>query len=151
MNITYRQAEPADLPAIVNFTDHYLSAHAPDKSLRPPHTDAFITRRQHADKIKYATVLLAFDNQTLVAWAIKGKNGSLFNILTHPNYRHHGIATAMIKRLHPAIIRSKTDQSTGDPTPFYESLGYHVTATAQGKQHNITLLVPSPKSRGSPP
>jgi hypothetical protein len=44
-------------------------------------------------------------------------------------HRGEGIGKEMLNQLMPPKIRSKTDQSTGNPTPFYQANGYEITGT----------------------
>ena len=51
---------------------------------------------------------------------VKGKNNVLIHLLIDAKYRGKGIGKKILKKLNPDIIRSKSDQQTGDPKQFYE-------------------------------
>ena len=57
-----------------------------------------------------------------------------------PAYRGRHIGGELVKRLQPDYIRSKSDQSTGDPTSFYKKLGYEVTERHAGRKRNINIM-----------
>jgi len=85
---------------------------------------------------------LAFDKKKLVGWAVKRlKTNVLFHLLIDPDYRGMGIGAKLLEILKPDIVRSKSDQMTGDPAAFYEKNGY-VTAskTFVGKKRNIQFM-----------
>lgn len=139
--VTYRPAILADIRTIKEFVDFWLSGrgmiqHAPGAS-----NDYFVTESQHLAKIKYGTVLLAFEDRRLVGWAAKGKNDALFYLLIAATHRHRGIGSALLKLIDPQCVRSKNDQSTGDPINFYLKHNYRIIARSQGKKHNIDVLV----------
>ena len=133
---SYRLAVLSDLEPIVELVDRLLSGH-----------DFFCPRGQHIGYFKYKTILLVFDNDRLIGWAVRQKNGSLIHLLVEPEYRGQGIGSHLLEVLEPLLIRSKSDQSTGDPRPFYEKHGYtEDTGERVGKNKNIDLL-----SRKFPP
>lgn len=126
----YRIAELSDLDPIVELVDRLLAGH-----------DFFCPRGQHIGYFKYKTILLAFISTRLIGWAVRQKNGSLIHLLVDPDFRGQGIGGHLLKILEPLLIRSKSDQSTGDPYPFYLKHGYEKTSDVRvGKNRNIDLL-----------
>lgn len=126
----YRLAELTDLDQIVPFVDHLLAGH-----------DFFCPRGQHISYFKYKTILLSFDQAKLIGWAVRQRNGSLIHLLVDPGYRGKGIGSHLLNLLEPTLVRSKSDQSTGDPIKFYEKHGYAKTSDERvGKNKNIDLL-----------
>lgn len=133
---TYRLAVLTDLDAIVELVDRLLSG-----------KDFFCPRGQHIAYFKYKTIVLCFDIHKTIGWAVRQKAGSLIHLLVDPDYRGKGIGTHLLKILEPLTIRSKSDQSTGDPFPFYEKHGYVKTLPERiGKNKNIDLLSKSPSA-----
>ncbi len=126
----FRLAALEDLDDIVELVDRLLSGR-----------DFFCPRGQHLGYFKYKTIVLSFDGSQLIGWAVRQRNGSLIHLLVETTYRGAGIGTHLLKILDPLFIRSKFDQSTGDPLPFYEKHGYHKTSDERiGKHKNIDLL-----------
>ncbi len=131
----YRLAVLSDLEPIIKFVDRLLAG-----------KDFFCPRGQHLGYFKYKTIVVTLDDEKLIGWAVRQKNGSLIHLLVDTDYRGMGIGTHLLKILDPLFIRSKFDQSTGDPFPFYEKHGYHKTSDERiGKHKNIDLLA---KARG---
>lgn len=126
--IRIRRAEINDIPRILGFVDIYLRR---DWLLRRPYL---------VEKIKHKVSYIAEENEKIVAWATCDK-GRLYNLLIHPAYRGFGIGAHFIKFLNPSIIRSKSDQSTGDPTKFYEKLGYKIISQKEGRKRNINIMI----------
>lgn len=151
----YRTAEITDIPIIRNFVDYWLSGRGFYKGVPGSSNDYFVSQRQHEDYLKYKKVHLAFDNDRLVGWAVLQKNGSLIHLLVDGNYRGRGIGSSLVKILNPERVRSKYDQSTGNPEGFYKKLGYVKVGETRriGKNKNIDLLYKQKKGvyRGDKP
>lgn len=131
---SYRLAVPSDLDSIVELVDRLLSGR-----------DFFCPRGQHIGYFKYKTILLTFDSDRLIGWAVRQKNGSLIHLLVEPEYRGQGIGSHLLNVLEPLFVRSKSDQSTGDPYQFYVKHGYEKTTDERiGKHKNIDLLSRTP-------
>lgn len=140
MQITYQIARSVDLQDIRQFVDYWLSGRArgPDRQISS--NDYFVSHRQHSDYLKEKTVLMAHNADILVGWAVMSKTGTLIHLLIHGHYRNQGIASRMIQILNPKTIRSKADQGTGDPGPWYERRGFIKTSTEPvGKNKNIDI------------
>lgn len=138
--VRYRKALVEDIPLIKCFVDFWLSGRG--KALKIPNAsnDYFITANQHKCKIKYGTVYLAFEDCSLVGWAAKGKNDTLFYLLVAGNRRGQGIGRDLLKLLDPEFVRSKSDQSTGDPLGFYLKMNFEILSPNQGRKRNIDIL-----------
>jgi len=126
----YRLAELSDLDNIVLFVDRLLSGR-----------DFFCPRGQHISYFKYKTIVICLQSDKLIGWAVRQKAGSLIHLLVDPDCRGHGIGSHLLEILEPLVIRSKSDQSTGDPIKFYEKHGYTKTSDERvGRNKNIDLL-----------
>ncbi len=128
--LTFRRATQDDIPKILAFVDIYLRK------------DWLVRRAYLVDKMQNDETWVVFDAERLVAWATLGnqKRRGLWNLLVHPHYRGRHIGSNLVAHLRPSYIRSKADQSTGDPTAFYEHLGYEVIERNMGRKHNINLM-----------
>lgn len=127
--LNYRYATLDDVPALCHFSDFWLSGRGKAKGIPGTSNDCFVSAGQHKGYIRRGTVLLCFDDQKLIAWAVKHRNGTLIHMLVDATYRGKGIGGSMVNQLACPIVHSKSDQSTGNPTPFYERLGYIKTGT----------------------
>lgn len=138
--ITYRPAAASDLPNICKFVDFWLSGGAKRLHIPGGGKDYFVPKGQQIGYLKYKTTYLAvFDNE-IIGWAVKSKNKTLIHLLVTPEYRGKGIGGHLLKILDPDFVRSKSDQSTGDPRAFYEKHGYTVTEAGHGKHKNIDIM-----------
>jgi len=143
-NITYRRAVNSDLDNIKYFVDYWLAGRAKNAGVENAGNDYFVTSGQHKGYLKGSIILLALINDKIVGWAVKGTNNVLIHLLIAADTRGMGIGSAMLKQLNPDIIRSKSDQQTGDPASFYEKHGYALfssTVSKIGKKSNIDLMV----------
>lgn len=131
--IVYRQARLDDLDPISRFTDWWISGRGKARNVPGAVNDCFITKPQHQKYIRRYETLIAFRGVSIVGWAVKGHNEVLIHLLISGPYRGQGIGKAMISILRPRIIRSKKDQSTGNPVEFYKKLGYQIVRTEQSK------------------
>lgn len=126
----YRLAVIDDLDAIIELVDRLLAGR-----------DFFCPRGQHIGYFKYKTILLCLDQAKLIGWSVRQLNGSLIHLLVDTDYRGNGIGSHLLELLQPLLIRSKSDQSTGDPLSFYQKHGYQKTSDDRvGKNKNIDLL-----------
>lgn len=138
--ITYRPATASDLPNICKFVDFWLSGGAKRLHIPGGGKDYFVPKGQQIGYLKYKTTYLATFYNEIIGWAVKSKNKTLIHLLVTPEYRGKGIGGHLLKILDPEFVRSKSDQSTGDPRAFYEKHGYTVTEAGQGKNKNIDIL-----------
>lgn len=145
-NITYRPAEQSDTDAIVHFVDYWLSGGAKHDLAPGAGQDYFVPRARHAGFLKKHHVLIALDGNHIVGWAVTTEKHSLIHLLVAGDCRGHGVGQEMLRLLNPDLVRSKIDQSTGDPTEFYLARGYQLSANPiTGTKDNIRLLEKTPK------
>jgi N-acetylglutamate synthase-like GNAT family acetyltransferase len=123
-----RRATKKDIPKIMAFVDIHLRA---DWLVRRPYLN---------DNLNRGYVYLIEHENKLIAWAICSHDGRLWNLLVRPDHRGKGLGGEFIKALNPTIIRSKSDQSTGDPTDFYQKLGYEILEKKVGRKKNINIM-----------
>lgn len=110
--VTYRYATLEDVSSLCAFTDYWLAGRGKGKHVPGATNDYFVSRGQHTSYVKRGSVLLAYDDDLLVAWAVKHCNDSLIHLLVAQAYRKQGIGSAMLKILNPLTVRSKSDQET---------------------------------------
>ena len=138
---TFRQAVPDDVPEIIKFVDFWLTGGAKARGVRGGSHDCLIPPSQHRDYLRKYHVLLALDNGKLIGWAVMSKTKRLFHLLVAGDYRGKGIGETFLRTLNPEIVRSKTDQGTGDPTDWYIHQGYvPEPGPLQGRRQNIQVL-----------
>jgi GNAT superfamily N-acetyltransferase len=124
------------------FVDKWLSGHGPAIEREGGGNDYFVSKQQHRDYFKSQHVYIALDGKKIIGWGVKEKTNILIHLLIDANYRGKGIGQKMMKIINPMIVRSKSDQSTGDPKKFYEKLSYKsVTHKKVGRKKNIELLI----------
>lgn len=137
-DITYRNVKKEDFINVCKFVDKWLSGRALKEG---GGNDYFVTKNQHKSYFKNCTVIVALDKNKIIGWGVKGKNNVLNHLLIDANYRGKGIGKELMKILNPSIIRSKSDQMTGDPKEFYEKMGYKSTIDRKiGEKNNIELM-----------
>lgn len=125
----FRAARLRDLVKIARFIEEHVR------------DDVFDSRKRLKSFILREKTMLCFDDNKLIALAVVQRgNDAMIRLLVHPNYRGKGIGKQMIAQLNPQIIRSKTDQSTGDPTDYYTSIGYEAIGALVGRKKNVQLM-----------
>jgi len=138
--ITYRPAGGNDLDDIRKFVDFWLSGGAKKLGIEGAGADYFVPKGQQIGYLKYKTVYLATFEDKIIGWTVKSKNDTMIHLLVCPEYRGRGIGGHLLSIIDPACIRSKSDQTTGDPLKFYQKHGYEVTEAKTGKHQNIDLM-----------
>lgn len=139
--IVYRFATESDLPAIVRFVDLWLSGHGSKPKGYKIASDYFVPRGRHSWFIRGYWVLLALEHDEIVGWAVMTSSSVLIHLLVAATHRGRGIGSELVKRLNPPTVRSKLDQSSGDPSEFYRKLGYvKVSEIPLGSKRNIDLF-----------
>lgn len=126
MKIWYRDAVLSDLADICKFTDWWLAGRGKAKGVTGAVNDYFISPGQHRKYIQKYRTLLALDGLKIVAWAVRQPNRTLIHLLVADTYRNCGIGKMMMLILSPKVVRSKSNQSSGNPIGFYEKLGYRL-------------------------
>lgn len=146
MMINYRDAAIDDLGDVSSFTDFWLSGRGKRLGIPGAVDDCFISPSQHKKYIcKYRT-FLCHDEFKLIGWAVVEPSNTLIHMLVAGNYRNVGIGKSMMLILKPKVVRSKSDQSSGNPITFYEKLGYHKIGVEQSRSRlDIDSIRPSRK------
>ena len=86
---------------------------------------------------------MCLDEVHLVGWAVVEPSGTLIHLLVAGKYRGQGIGRKMMKLLSPKFVRSKSDQSSGNPESFYLSVGYRKLRSEQSRSRlDIDMLKP---------
>jgi len=89
---------------------------------------------------------LAFYQGVLVGWAVTTHKDVLIHLLVAGTFRSAGIGTKLLELMDPETVRSKMDQTAGNPADWYRKRGYAQSPNPpQGKKHNIELFA---KARG---
>lgn len=142
--IIYRDATIDDLKEVSRFTDFWLSGRG--KRVKAPGAvdDCFISPSQHKKYILKYRTLMAIDNFELIGWAVLEPSGTLIHLLVAGNRRNEGIGQAVMSILTPKFVRSKFDQSSGNPIGFYEKLGYRKVGCEKSRSRlDIDRIKPS--------
>lgn len=139
-SILYRPAVIEDLPNICKFVDFWLAGGALRLHIPGGGKDYFVPKGQQIGYLKYKTTYLAIYDGQIVGWSVKSKNETLIHLLVAPEYRGKGIGSHLLEILNPLLVRSKSDQSTGNPLRFYQKHGYEIAEAGQGKNKNIDIL-----------
>jgi len=144
--LIFRDATIDDLKAVSRFTDFWLSGRGKRVKAFGAVDDCFISPSQHKKYIcKYRT-LICLDIFCVIGWAVVSPSGTLIHMLVAGNKRGEGIGRQMMKLLSPKNVRSKLDQSSGNPIGFYERLGYRKVSTEQSRSRlDIDVIRPKRK------
>lgn len=131
--LLYRDAIIEDLKAVSRFTDFWISGRGKRVNAPGAVDDCFISPSQHTKYIcKYRT-FLCLDGAVIIGWAVVEPSGTMIHLLVAGNRRGEGIGKAMMGILCPNLVRSKSDQSSGNPIRFYEKLGYHLLRSERSR------------------
>lgn len=144
--LKFRDATIDDLREVCRFTDFWLSGRGKRAKAPGAVDDYFISTSQHKKYIcKYRT-FLCFDMFWIIGWAVVEPSGTLIHMLVSGRHRGKGIGRQMMWLLSPKFVRSKSNQSTGNPIGFYERLGYRKVATEQSRSRlDIDVIRPKRK------
>lgn len=141
LNYKIRNATLADLSSIVTFVDYWLRNGAKSKGVVGGVNDYFIPRGRHHDYLTKYHVFLAIHRNEIIGWLVINQSKTLLHLLIAADCRGHYVGSSMIRFATPEVIRSKTDQSTGNPKKFYQKCGYkRIHVSKQGRNHNIQLF-----------
>jgi len=142
MEVVYRRANDSDFERVVNFVDFWLTGGGLADGVPGSGHDFFVPRGLHEKYFAKYVVLLALYESEIVGWAVKTNKGVLIHLLVAGTFRGSGIGSEMLRRMSPDVVRSKFDQSSGDPAAFYAKHGY-VKASSErlGKKKNIDLFI----------
>jgi len=135
-----------DLTEIRNFTDYWLAGRGKAKGAPGAVNDYFISPGQHMKYIRKYKVYLVKEHNKIVAWAVVQHGDSLIHLLVAGTHRQKGIGSQLLEYLSPTFVFSKSDQSSGDPGPFYEKRNYVKTRSRQSKSRlDIDKIRPNRK------
>lgn len=144
--LIYRDATLEDLKAVSRFTDFWLSGRGKRLGISGAVDDCFISPSQHKKYICKYTTFICLNSHELIGWAVVEPSDTLIHLLVDGDYRGKGIGKSMVQILRPKVVRSKSDQSSGNPIGFYESLGYHKVSVEQSRSRlDIDSIRPSRK------
>lgn len=145
-DILLQQATLNDLDEIRTFTDFWLSGRGKRVNAPGAVDDCFISPSQHKRYIeKYITFKIIIEKK-MVGWGVIQHDGSLIHFLIAGTHRGQGIGSSILNLIAPQKIRSKSDQSSGNPGPFYERLGYKKIMTVKSRSKlNIDKIRPDRK------
>ena len=121
------KAEEKDIPIILGFSDIFLRR------------DWIINKGYLLSNLKNGIILLAFFNDKIVGIGIC-KNKTLYLLYVHPKFRSQKIGSKLLQKLKPETIRARTNQTTGNPVPYYERLGYKISIPHDPKNRNICIM-----------
>jgi len=122
--LQYRQAVLDDVKALCKFTDWWLSGRGKAEGVPGAVNDCFVSPGQHGKYIVRYKTWICLDDLEIIAWAVVEPSSTMIHLLVSGDYRSNGIGQRLVKILSPRIVRSKLDQSCGDPIGFYNKLGY---------------------------
>lgn len=146
LNITITKAKIEDLLEISQFADFWLSGRGIKNNAPGAVNDYFISPGQHKKYISKYQTWLARYHGLLVGWAVIQHDGSMIHLLISGYYRGQGLGTAFLNAINPKKIHSKSDQSSGNPEPFYVKNGYIKTDTVKSKSRiDIDKIKPNRK------
>lgn len=114
-DVLFHFARSADAAALSEFFDRTIR----DDCFMPLGRIAEMIARRRTHRI-----LLAVEGDRIIGAAIATAGSRLLNLAVSPQRRGRGIGAELVRLLAPTYIRAKTNMSAGDPTPYYEGLGY---------------------------
>ncbi len=120
----YRTAVMGDLNELCKFTDWWLAGRGKAKGVSGAVNDCFISPGQHRKYIQKYKTWVCCMRKKIVAWAVVERSDTLIHLLVAGDCRGKGIGTMLLAYLSPRYVRSKLDQSSGNPKGFYMMLGY---------------------------
>lgn len=145
MDVEYCEAKVEDLNAIYAFVDFWLSGGGLADGVTGAGHDFFVPLGRHQAYLKKYQVLLAKYGGEIVGWSVKTKKGVLIHLLVAGTFRAQGIGVKMLELMQPDLVRSKFDQSAGDPGPFYIKHGFvKQDGPRLGKKKNIDIFIKQP-------
>lgn len=141
--VIYRQARLDDTAKLCKFTDFWLAGRGMRVNAPGAVDDYFLSPSQHRKYITKYYTLLALEGQSIVGWAVLEPSRTLIALLVAGNRRCRGIGKAMMLRLQPDVVRSKSNQSSGDPKSFYLHLGFELKSSERSRSRlDISVVRP---------
>lgn len=139
-----RPAVIEDLKVICDFTDFWLAGRGCRCHAQGAVNDYFISPSQHRRYILRYKTFLAHLEKALVGWAVIQTDGSLIHLLISGFKRNQGFGSKFLELLKPHTVHSKSDQSTGNPEPFYVKNGYRkIKSIASRSRIDIDKIKPN--------
>lgn len=142
--LNYRQAVLGDVKALCKFTDWWLAGRGKAQGAAGAVNDCFVSPGQHRKYVlKYKTWICCHDNY-IVGWAVVENSNTMIHLLVAGDYRGCGIGSKLVLILSPRLVRSKLDQSSGNPIGFYAKLGYRKVKRVQSRSRlDIDKICPT--------
>ena len=132
--LVIRLANLLDLKNIVYFVDFWLAGRGIKHKAPGAVNDYFVSPSQHKRYIvKYKTWIVTLDDQ-IIGWGVIQNGDTLVHLLIAGTHRHFGYGTRLLKAMKPKKIHSKSNQSSGNPEPFYVKLGWKKTSTIKSRR-----------------
>jgi len=128
-----RQANIVDIVNLCKFTDYWLAGRGMAKGAPGAVNDTFISPGQHRKYIEKYEVWLCIENNAIVGWAVKENQDVLIHMLVAGDLRGRGIGTKLMQVIKPRFVRSKLDQTSGDPIEFYRKMGFKKIDTVRSR------------------
>lgn len=141
-----RKANIDDIRQLCTFTDYWLAGRGKARGAPGAVNDTFISPGQHKKYIERYEVWLCLQGEQIVGWAVKENRDVLIHMLVAGDLRGCGIGSQMMQVINPRFVRSKIDQSSGDPIEFYLKLGYKKVDTVRShSRFDIEKISPNRK------
>lgn len=139
----YRQATEYDVRQLSRFTDFWLAGRGFYQKVPGAVNDCFISPGQHRKYVNKYVTWICTDDSNVVGWAVVQHGDIMIHLLVAGDYRGCGIGSALLSHLRPRFVRSKSDQSSGNPIAFYQKMGYRKIDTVQSRSRlDIDLIKP---------
>ena len=123
------EAQEKDIPEILGFTDIFLRR------------DWMIKKQRLMHYVKNCRVLIVRSESRIIGIGICTKEScTLYLLYVHPKHRSKKLGFKLLQELKPQIIRARINQTTGNPVPYYEKLGYVVEVARDPKNRNICIM-----------
>jgi GNAT superfamily N-acetyltransferase len=144
--LNYRKATIDDVGALSRFTDYWLAGRGKRVNAPGAVDDYFISPSQHLKYVQKYVTWVVLENEAIIAWAVQQADGALIHMLVAGTHRGLGIGSDLLRLINPTYIRSKSNQSSGDPAKFYEQHGYHKVRRVKSRGRiDIDKIKPSRK------
>lgn len=137
--IRIKKVDKGESKRVVDFVDEHLH--------NLYHDSGFISCGRIYDHIHRGNVWVAKRNGRILGIAIGKKDGGLWNIVVHKNFREQGIGSMLIKEIDPAYVRIKCKGGLPDPTLFYVKNGYIPADFVKSEITNRKTLLLAVKKR----
>ncbi len=145
--LNYRQAVLDDVKNLSRFTDWWLAGRGFHQQIHGAVNDCFISPGQHRKYINKYNTWICTSDEDIVGWAVVQHNDIMIHLLVAGDYRGIGIGSKLLRMLSPRFVRSKSDQTSGNPISFYQRAGYRKIDTVQSRSRlDIDVIKPFRKA-----